>query len=136
MYLPPNGASNATYLETLRLLLVHETFGRDGEPRGLELGYATPRGWLAPGKRIAVDPMPTSFGPVSFSIRALRTEVRVSVDVPAHARLRTLSLRLRLPRGGRIANVRPSAPFDARTGTIRLPHRPGPLELVVAVTRR
>ena len=48
MYLPPNGAANAAFLETLRLLLVHET------PDGLELAPATPRAWLAPGKRIVV----------------------------------------------------------------------------------
>ena len=43
MYLPPNGASNAAFLETLRLMLVHETTGADGTPAGLELAYATPR---------------------------------------------------------------------------------------------
>src|SRR5262249_46639194 len=41
MSLPPNGAANAAFLETLRLLLVHET----GD--GLELAYSTPRAWLA-----------------------------------------------------------------------------------------
>ena len=46
MYLPPNGASNATYLGTLRLLLLHETLDSSGLPTGLELAHATPRAWL------------------------------------------------------------------------------------------
>src|SRR4051795_4928062 len=36
MYLPPNAAGSATFLETLRLTLVHETRARNGEPNGLE----------------------------------------------------------------------------------------------------
>ena len=50
---------------------------RDDRPRrrplGLELAHATPRAWLAPGKRIAVRGMPTSFGPVSYTIDVRRT---------------------------------------------------------------
>src|SRR5262249_27860526 len=49
-FLPPNGTSNAAFLETLRLMVVHESTNRQGVPRGLELAYATPRGWLRPGK--------------------------------------------------------------------------------------
>ena len=37
MYLPPNGASNAAFLQTLRALLVHETRDAEGAPTGLEL---------------------------------------------------------------------------------------------------
>ncbi len=43
MYLPPNLGGNATFLETLRLMLVHETRGPAGAPRGLELAFSTPR---------------------------------------------------------------------------------------------
>src|SRR5438876_6879270 len=82
MYLPPNGASNATFLETLRLMLVHETRDPRGLPRGLELAYSTPRAWLLPGRRIEVSRMPTSFGPISFSIRAEKGSIDVSLDVP------------------------------------------------------
>lgn len=89
MYLPPNATSNAAFLETLRLALVHET------PAGLELAFATPRAWLAPGKRIEVTDAPTSFGPLSYSLVARKGSVEVSIDVPARAR--TLRLRLRLP---------------------------------------
>jgi hypothetical protein len=105
MYLPPNGASNASFLETLRLLLVHETRDRAGRPRGLELAFATPRAWLEPGKRIVVEDTPTSFGPLSFSITSLSHTVRASVEVPARSRPEMLRLRLRLPRGSVISDV-------------------------------
>ena len=82
MYLPPNGAANATFLETLRLLLVHETTDSRGRPVGLELAHATPRGWLAPGKRIAVRATPTTFGPLSYTIRSAERALHVSIDVP------------------------------------------------------
>lgn len=135
MYLPPNGASNASFLETLRLMLVHETRDRDGRPRGLELAYATPRAWLGPGGRIAMHKAPTSFGLVSFSIQSRESSAHVTVGVPTRAALRTLSLRLRLPRGNRIATVtldgRPYRRFDSRAETIDLSGHSGRLDLVV-----
>jgi hypothetical protein len=138
MYLPPNGASNGTFLETLRLMLVHETRSEDGEPRGLELAYATPRAWLLPGQRIAVRRLPTSFGPLTFTIRSTNSAVRLSLDVPQRAPLRTLSLRLRLPHGARISSViidgRPVA-GHVNAETFALPHRPGHLEVVAHVSR-
>jgi hypothetical protein len=137
MYLPPNGAANATFLETLRLLLVHESVDAAGRPRGLELAHATPRGWLTPGKLIAVRAAPTSFGPLSYSIRSSADAVRVSVDVPRRAPLRSLSLRLRLPRGARLTDVlldgRPFRRFDPRTETLELPVSPGRMEVVVRI---
>jgi len=137
MYLPPNVTANATFLETLRLMLVHETEDRDGRPEGLELAYGTPRAWLAPGKRIVVRDAPTSFGPLSFSISASRASVRASVDVPSggHADLRSLRLRLRLPRGVQIAGVdldgRPYERVDRSTGTVGLTGESGEVNLIV-----
>ena len=104
MYLPPNGASNATFLGTLRLLLVNETQDASGAPAGLELANSTPRAWLEPGKRIVVRSTPTSFGPLSYSIRSSDHAIHASIDVPSRAP-RKLMLRLRLPRGGRITGV-------------------------------
>jgi hypothetical protein len=135
MYLPPNGASNAAFLETLRLMLVHETLDRDGNPYGLQLAYATPRAWLRPGKRIAVRDAPTSFGPVSYSIVSGKRSARVSIEVPGRTPPRMLGLRLRLPRGYRLRrmtlNGRPFSGFDAATGTIHLSGRTGSLDLKV-----
>ena len=135
-YLPPNGASNAAFLETLRLLLVHETNDARGRPRGLELAFATPRPWLRPGKTIEVRRLPTSFGRLSYKVESAERSVRVSLQVPDRAPLRSLRLRLRLPHGKRVASVLRDG--VARYGrvlgdreTIVLPPRPGPLELDV-----
>jgi hypothetical protein len=103
MYLPPNGAANGAFLETLRLLLVHEL------PDGLELAPATPRAWLAPGKRIVVRRLPTSYGPVSFEL----TAGHLSLDVPPRA---PHSLLLRLRRAGSTRTV----DLSGRTGHVEL----------------
>jgi hypothetical protein len=139
MYLPPNGASNAAFLETLRLLLVHETAGRDGRPAGLQLAYSTPRSWLRAGKRIAVSGVPTSFGPLSYSLAAGSGEVRIAVDVPDRVPPKALTLRLRLPRGRRIASVtlggRPFRRLEAASGTLNLSGLAGSLQLVAHLSR-
>src|SRR5207244_11767204 len=104
MYRPPNAAANASFLETLRLMLVGET------GKGLELAYATARPWLRAGKRIRVEGVPTSFGPVSYTIERLGDSVRIRLEAPPRAR--TLRLRLRLPHSERITNVRPFGRVD------------------------
>jgi hypothetical protein len=139
MYLPPNGASNAAFLETLRLMLVHEKRDRYGLPRGLQLAYSTPRSWLRPGKRIEVKRMATSFGRLAFTIESGADSVLVSLDVPERAPLQSLSIRLRLPGGKRIASVlvdgTPHERFDASSGTIALSPRPGHVDLQVRLAR-
>jgi len=138
MYLPPNGASNGSFLETLRLMLVHETRGADGIPRGLELAFATPRAWLEPGKEIVVGNAPTSFGDLSYSIRSSQELVRASITVPSRLAPRSIALRLRLPTGSRIARVNVNGRrtrFDARSGTIDLSGAKGLLELEARVVR-
>jgi hypothetical protein len=136
-YLPPNGASNASFLETLRLMLVHETRAPDGTPRGLQLTHATPRAWLESGKQIVVREAPTSFGPVSFSIASGADVIRVSIDLPRRPKPRAVGLRLRLPRGQRIAQVllrgRPYRRFDPDSETIDLSGQAGRVDLVVGV---
>ena len=136
MYLPPNLGANATFLETLRLMLVHETRGRDGAARGLELAFSTPRPWLSDGKTITVRDAPTSFGPVSYSIERHGPLVHVTVDAPASPAAPSLRLRLRLPDGDRIASVRASGlaiPFNPKTGTIDLSGWVGGLDLDVTL---
>jgi hypothetical protein len=103
MYLPPNGAANGSFLETLRLMLVHER----GD--GLELAWSTPRAWLAPGKRIEVHRLPTSWGPISYAIDA----TRVSVDLPPRAP-KSVRVRLRLPSGTRTFDL------SGRSGHVEL----------------
>jgi hypothetical protein len=139
MYLPPNSAANAAFLETLRLMLVHETIDVEGRPHGLELAYATPRSWLRPGKRIAVANAPTSFGPLSYAIDTSLRSVHVSVSVPDRKPPAAITLRLRLPQTERIRDAtldgRPFHRFDPATGTIDLSGHSGVLDLVVRLSR-
>jgi len=128
MYLPPNSAANAAFLETLRVMLVHET----GD--GLELAYATPRAWLQPGKTITVSNVPTGFGGVSYSLASDGGGVRAQLQIPARAHVR---LRLRLPDGRRIVRVTSAGravPFDRANGTIDLAGRTGGVQLQADVS--
>ncbi len=138
MYLPPNSAANAAYLETLHLTVVHERDDSAGRPEGLELGYATPRSWLLPGRRIAVSRLSTSFGPLSFSISAAAASIRIVVAVPRRTP-GSLRLRLRLPGHERIAAVSsagsPYRRYVPATGTIDLSGLHGSVRLSVALSR-
>jgi hypothetical protein len=124
MFRPPNSASNSAFLETLRLMLVHEVRGPGGGARGLELAFATPRAWLQTGKQIAVHDAPTSFGRLSYTIAAKDDATDAWVDVPDTASPETLKLRLRLPGGRRLSQVsiegQQTSRFDPKTGTIDL----------------
>jgi hypothetical protein len=104
MYLPPNSASNAAFLVTLRSMLVHEVAG------GLRLAYATPRAWLAPGKRIEVRRVPTSFGVLAYTLEARAADILVTIDVPPRAT--KVSLRLRLPEATKTFDL------SGRSGTV------------------
>ena len=136
MFRPPNAANNAFFLETLRLMLVHETRAADGTPDGLELAYSTPRRWLLPGRRIAVRGMRTSFGALSYSLRVGKSAVRVQLTVPRRVPPRTLQLRLRLPVGKLITGValggKAFARYDAGSGTIDLSGLKGRVTLVAS----
>jgi hypothetical protein len=131
MYLPPNGAANAAFLETLRVMLVHET------PDSLELAYSTPRAWLSAGKQISVQAAPTSFGQVSYALRAHTGAVRAEIRIPPGAR--RIVLRLRLPAGKRIASVtaggKPFGRVNRVGGTIDLTGRSGTVRLVARLSR-
>ena len=135
MYLPPNSVANAAFLETLRLTLIHELTGPDGTPKGLELAYATPRSWLAPGRTVVVHNDPTTFGRLSYSIAVQPDQVRVSLAVPPSGDLHVLRLRLRLPDGRPITKVElngsPFGRFDPSTETLDLSGRHGQLNLTV-----
>ena len=102
MYMPPNSGGNASYLETFRQTLIHERRGRFGAPTGLDLAFATPRAWLADGKDISVADVPTSFGPVSYSLSRRKSSVEIHLVLPAHAHAR---LRIRVPAGERVTSV-------------------------------
>ena len=136
MYLPPNNDAGATFLETLRLTLVHERRGPSGLPRALELAFATPRSWLRDQSTIAVHAAPTSFGPISYRIERHGNIVRATIDAPqavlaAHTAVAPAPpcRRTAHRRGDRgVARVLRSR----STGTIDLPTH-GEFELVASV---
>jgi len=137
-YMPPNSGANSAFLETLRLMLVHERHGSDEVPRGLDLAFSTPRAWLGIGKTIEVRDALTSFGRLSFTVARTGSIVEASIEPPSPPPA-SLRLRLRLPAGERLASVRLGGRpvrFDRRSGTIDLSGRRGPIELVASVRRR
>lgn len=104
MYLPPNAASNALFLWTLRGMLVQDVDADDdGRPDTLRLLHATPRRWLRDGAVLRLL-LPTGLGAVAVETRShLRAgEVLVKLTLPAAA---SVHLRLRLPDGFTIASA-------------------------------
>jgi hypothetical protein len=128
MFMPPNTGANASYLETLRELLIHERRGPKGAPAGLDLAFSTPRAWLAPGKEIRVRDAPTSFGKVTYSLLRSGSRIDGELVLPAHSQAR---LRLRLPAGERLVRVLVGrTPVPAGPGgTIDLGGRRGTIEV-------
>jgi len=132
MFMPPNSGANASYLETLRDLLVHERRGPLGAAAGLDLAFSTPRAWLADGQSIDVRDAPTSFGKVSFSLERAGSTIDARLVLPAHAHVR---LRFRLPPGERVTRVAAGSAVLAvdRAGTVDLGAYHGALELRASV---
>ncbi len=105
-YLPPNTASNAMFLLTLRYLLIQDwDLNEDGRPDTLRLLYGVPRRWLLSGE-ILVRDAPSMFGKLSLEVRPNLEagHVAVRVTMPPRRPTRTL-LRLPLPRGWKIAGA-------------------------------
>jgi hypothetical protein len=134
--MPPNTASNSAFLETLRLMLVHELRDKDGTPVGLELAFSTPRPWLGNGKTIAVNEAPTSFGALTYSLHRDGHRVTGTVEVPSRRPPRMLRLRLRLPHGVELRAVRVNGhrrPLDRKSATIDLSGLSGTLDVEAVV---
>jgi hypothetical protein len=116
MYMPPNLGANSTYLETLRLTLLHESAD------GIDLAFSTPRAWLAPGGHFGVRGARTRFGRRHDQARREGNRVPVTLDLP---RARAVRLRLRLPLGSQVLTVRAGSRrlrVDPE-GTVSLPRR-------------
>lgn len=106
-YLPPNSASNATFLTVLRYLMLQDwDMDDDGRPETLRLLYGVPARWLADGSNIRVIGAPTAFGKVSVEVRSRlnRGEVTVALEVSSKA-IDKLLLRLPLPPGYAVKSV-------------------------------
>jgi hypothetical protein len=116
MYMPPNLGANSTYLETLKLTLVHESSA------GIDLAFSTPRAWLEPGGHFGVRGARTRFGRLSYEVRRDGGRIRVTLDLP---RARAVRLRLRLPSGTQVLSARSGGRLlkvDGE-GTLSLPRR-------------
>ena len=110
MYLPPNSAANANYLQQLRYTLVQDyDVNDDGKADTLRLAFATPRKWLSDGKKIEVKRAPTEFGQVSYTIESRLKDgmVNIDLDLPKIAPDKTL-LRLRLPDPMKVSSAKAS----------------------------
>ena len=107
-YLPPNSASNATFLTTLRYLLVQDwDLDDDGRPETLRLLDAIPPRWLKDGAVIDVQKAPSAFGPIGVRVesRLKKGEVVVTTEAPARPVGKWL-VRLPDPPGYRVTGVR------------------------------
>jgi hypothetical protein len=106
-YLPPNSTSSATWLITLRYLLIQDwDLDEDARPDTLRLLFAAPRQWLADGRQIRVSNAPTQFGPVSFRAASKLSEGYVEVHVtPPPRAVKTMLLRAPLPDGWKVESV-------------------------------
>ena len=105
------------------------------------LAFATPRAWLADGKRIAVERAPTQFGEVSFEIRSRLDGARrleAIVSLPTDRPPRNVYLRLRTPAGWQLAGARAdndvALPFDGET--IDLTGLHGVVHVTASYTRK
>jgi hypothetical protein len=107
-YLPPNSAANATFLTTLRHLLVQDwDLDDDGRPETLRLLDAIPPRWLKDGAAIEVANAPSAFGEVSLRVESQLTEGRLRIRTAAPSRPAGKWLvRLPDPPGHRITSVR------------------------------
>ncbi|HPD16468.1 MAG TPA: hypothetical protein PLE19_16055 [Planctomycetota bacterium] len=110
----------AAFLDRLRNMLVME------EGDALWLARATPRAWLAQGKRIALRNMPTHFGAVACEIisDADHGRITATIECPARRAPKALLLRLRHPAAapirGATVNTQAWNDFDAGKELIRL----------------
>ena len=140
MGLPPNSASNAFFLWMLRYLLVQDwDADDDGAPETLRLLCATPRDWLADGRRIMIRNAPTAFGPVSLDVQSQLSagKVIIRITAPRDAPQRTL-LRVRLPDGFRVAGAMiADAQVPVEPGeSLDLSDRHGDYTVTLLTTRR
>jgi hypothetical protein len=106
-YLPPNSASNAMFLTTLRYLLVQDwDLDDDGKPETLRLLYGAPGHWFRDGAVLRVERAPTAFGELSLRVEShlSRGEVLATIDALPRRPVKTL-LRLPLPAGWKVVSA-------------------------------
>lgn len=100
-YGPPS--TDGAWFELYRNLLLNELAG-DGI---LFVGQATPRAWLADGRRIAIDRAPSHYGPVNVRIDSAvaAATIRAEIEFLSERRPQQVLLRLRHPDKARLRTV-------------------------------
>jgi hypothetical protein len=137
-YLPPNSASNAMFLTTLRYLLIQDWEDDAGRPATLRLLYGAPGRWLEDGKVLRVNLAPTMFGEVSFRVESHLGQGEVVLIVyPPKWGPETMSVRLPLPPGWRVIEARngDAALTLAKDGAVELPGRGGKMTVRFRVSK-
>jgi hypothetical protein len=140
MYLPPNSAANANFLEPLRYLLVQDyDMNDDGQPETLRLAFATSRRWLEDGKEIKVERAPTAFGEISYTIKSQLNAgtVEAHLNLPKRSTPEKTLLRLRLPDGWKIESVSTGdKSIQVNDETIDISSLDGTVKVVAKVSRK
>lgn len=139
-YLPPNSASNAMFLTTLRYLLVQDwDLDDDGRPETLRLLHGAPDRWLADGAVLRVERAPSAFGEISYRVESHleQGEVRVDVTAPPRQPEKWL-LRLPLPAGWKVTSAKIEATElpPAAGGAVDLSGRSGRFTVGFQVERQ
>jgi hypothetical protein len=121
----------SAFVERFRMMLVMEEGDR------LWLARATPRSWLAHGKRIAVRDAPTHFGPVGYEIISDVDHARITatVQLPSRRAPKAVLLRLRRPAAAPMRSVlvngKPWRDLDVTQECVRLVGLQGTVRLDV-----
>lgn len=123
----PHTYSNTQQLRLLRNMLIRE----DGQ--ALWITQATPRAWMATGKRLAVNRAPTRFGPTSFSVESGNGTAKVHLEPPTRNPVEMIKIRLRLPGDPKIRSVECTPPgeveFKDDVIILRAPRQPVDLQV-------
>jgi hypothetical protein len=116
---PPS--TDGSWFELLRHMLVREL-----DSQTLLIGQAAPRSWLADGKQIEVEKLPTAFGVISLQIasHASANTISARVDLAPASKPGVLLIRLRHPEKKIIRSVsvngREWKDFDPKKEWVRL----------------
>ena len=137
-YLPPNSASNATFLTTLRYLLIQDwDLDDDGRPETLRLLYGAPRAGSPTGPCSRSSAPRTMFGPLSLRVesRLGEGEVKLELTGPEHPP-RSIRSPPPAPRLGAVSarTATGELPIEAN-GSIDLSTQKSPLTLSIGVTK-
>ena len=128
---PPS--TDGAWFELFRNMLIHER--DDG---ALVLGAATPRPWLANGKKIEIEGAPTYYGKLSMTVESSAAAGRItaSISMPNRSHPREILVRLRHPDSKKMravtVNGRSWTDFDPAKEWVRIPQPTDARYIVVA----